>query len=53
MHYSGTVAAVREAVLHGWPALSCRTIAKRESSLIGRAGVNWVILILTGVGGAD
>jgi 5'-nucleotidase len=47
MHYSGTVAAVREAVLHGWPGVAVSHYRKSGVEYYWARAVNWLIPILT------
>ncbi len=47
VHYSGTVAAVREAVLHGWPGVAVSHYRKAGVEFDWTRAANWVIPILT------
>lgn len=47
MHYSGTVAAVREAVLHGWPGIALSHYRKTGIEFDWDRAVRWVSPILT------
>src|SRR5262249_19022425 len=42
VHYSGTVAAVREAVLHGWPGAAFSQYRKRGLAVDWDRAANWV-----------
>ena len=46
MYYSGTVAAVREAVLHGWPGVAVSQYYKSGSDYDWDRAANWVAPIL-------
>jgi 5'-nucleotidase len=46
VHYSGTVAAVREAVLHGWPGIAVSHYLKAERDLNWTRAAKWVAPIL-------
>jgi 5'-nucleotidase len=46
VHYSGTVAAVREAVLHGWPGVAVSHYCKRGMEFDWERAANWVIRVL-------
>ena len=46
VHYSGTVAAVREAVLHGWPGIAVSHYLKPELELDWARASRWVAPIL-------
>src|SRR5262245_20662540 len=43
VHYSGTVAAVREAVLHGWPGVALSHFHRRGRALDWERAVRWVV----------
>jgi 5'-nucleotidase len=47
VHYSGTVAAVREAVLHGWPGVAVSHYRKAGVEFDWVRATHWVIPILT------
>jgi len=47
MHYSGTVAAVREAVLHGWPGIAVSHYRKSGMEFDWARAVKWLTPILT------
>jgi 5'-nucleotidase len=47
IHYSGTVAAVREAVLHGWPGISFSHYHRRGFEFDWDRAVMWLIPILS------
>ena len=47
VHYSGTVAAVREAVLHGWPGIAVSHRYQREKQFDWARATRWVTPILT------
>ena len=47
VHYSGTVAAVREAVLHGWPGVAVSHYHKSELEFDWEQATRWVVPILT------
>jgi 5'/3'-nucleotidase len=47
VHYSGTVAAVREAVLHGWPGVALSHYRKRGMEFDWDRAANWVIRLLS------
>ena len=47
MYYSGTVAAVREAVLHGWPGVAVSHYRKSGVDYDWARAVKWVTPILT------
>jgi 5'-nucleotidase len=47
VHYSGTVAAVREAVLHGWPGIAISQYRKKGVEADWTRATNWVVPILT------
>jgi 5'-nucleotidase len=42
VHYSGTVAAVREAVLHGWPGVAVSQYCKRNAATDWGRAAAWV-----------
>src|SRR5471030_3316083 len=46
VYYSGTVAAVREAVLHGWPGVAVSHYRKSGVEIDWARAANWVIPIL-------
>ena len=46
VHYSGTVAAVREAVLHGWPGVAVSYYRKTGVEFDWARAANWVVPIL-------
>jgi 5'-nucleotidase len=46
IHYSGTVAAVREAVLHGWPGVAVSHYHKSEMEFDWKRAAEWVTPIL-------
>ena len=46
VYYSGTVAAVREAVLHGWPGVAVSHYRKSGVEIDWGRAANWVIPIL-------
>src|SRR4051812_36875988 len=46
MYYSGTVAAVREAVLHGWPGIAVSHYYKAGEDYDWRRAARWVTPIL-------
>jgi 5'-nucleotidase len=43
VHYSGTVAAVREAVLHGWPGIALSQYSKRGIPIDWQRATSWVM----------
>ncbi|HET6409501.1 MAG TPA: 5'/3'-nucleotidase SurE [Chthoniobacteraceae bacterium] len=47
VYYSGTVAAVREAVLHGWPGIAFSQYCKRGMEVDWRRAARWVERVLT------
>ena len=49
MYYSGTVAAVREAVLHGWPGIAVSHYRKSGIDYDWARAVKWVTPILTDI----
>ena len=49
VHYSGTVAAVREAVLHGWPGVAVSYYRKAGVEFDWVRAANWVVPILADV----
>jgi 5'/3'-nucleotidase len=49
VHYSGTVAAVREAVLHGWPGVAVSYYRKAGVEFDWVRAANWVAPILADV----
>jgi 5'-nucleotidase len=46
VHYSGTVAAVREAVLHGWPGVAVSQYRRKGMALDWERAANWVARVL-------
>lgn len=46
MYYSGTVAAVREAVLHGWPGIAVSHYYKADMTYDWKRAAKWVTPIL-------
>lgn len=46
VHLSGTVAAVREAVIHGWPGIAVSHYRRRGSQFDWPRAIRWVIPIL-------
>lgn len=46
VYYSGTVAAVREAVLHGWPGIAVSHYRKAGIAYDWRRATDWVVPIL-------
>src|SRR5438105_3123213 len=46
IHYSGTVAAVREAVLHGWPGVSVSYYRMAGVEYDWPRAVEWVVPVL-------
>jgi 5'-nucleotidase len=49
VHYSGTVAAVREAVLHGWPGIAVSHYRKSGVEYDWARAASWVTPILTDI----
>jgi 5'-nucleotidase len=49
VHYSGTVAAVREAVLHGWPGIAVSHYRKSKVEFDWARAAKWVTPILTDI----
>ena len=49
VHYSGTVAAVREAVLHGWPGIAVSHYRKGDLEFNWPRAAKWVAPILADV----
>jgi 5'-nucleotidase len=47
VHYSGTVAAVREAVLHGWPGIALSHYRTSKVEFDWDRAIKWVTPILT------
>jgi 5'-nucleotidase len=47
VHYSGTVAAVREAVLHGWPGVAVSQYRQAGVAFDWKRAARWVIPVLT------
>ncbi|HXG10810.1 MAG TPA: 5'/3'-nucleotidase SurE [Gemmataceae bacterium] len=46
VHYSGTVAAAREAVLHGWPAVALSQYRKRGLAVDWQRATAWTVPLL-------
>jgi 5'-nucleotidase len=46
VYHSGTVAAVREAVLHGWPGVALSQYRKRGIEVDWRTAATWVVRVL-------
>ncbi len=46
VHHSGTVAAVREAVLHGWPGIAVSQYRKRGLAVDWHRAARWLVPIL-------
>lgn len=46
VHYSGTVAAVREAVLHGWPGIALSQYQKRGWTIDWGRAADWAVPLL-------
>ncbi len=46
VYYSGTVAAVREAILHGWPGIAVSHYRKSDVAFDWERATRWVIPIL-------
>jgi 5'-nucleotidase len=46
VHHSGTVAAVREAVIHGWPGIALSQYRKRGLELDWQRSVAWIVPLL-------
>ena len=46
VHYSGTVAAVREAVLHGWPGAAVSHYRRKGMEFDWERAANWVARVL-------
>ena len=46
VHYSGTVAAVREAVLHGWPGIAVSQYRKKGVEIDWARATDWITPIL-------
>ena len=46
VHYSGTVAAVREAVLHGWPGAAVSQYHRKGMEFDWERATNWVARVL-------
>jgi len=46
VHYSGTVAAVREAVLHGWPGVAVSHYRRRGMEFDWGRAANWIARVL-------
>ena len=49
VHYSGTVAAVREAVLHGWPGIAVSHYRRAGIEIDWQRAANWVSPILADI----
>src|SRR2546423_2447618 len=49
VHYSGTVAAVREAVLHGWPGVAGSPRPPKGKEFEWRRAAAWVTPMLAGL----
>ena len=49
VHYSGTVAAVREAVLHGWPGIAVSHYSKSKVEFDWDRAARWVTPILADI----
>src|SRR5438067_8994 len=47
VHYSGTVAAVREAVLHGWPGIAMSHYRKKDTEYDWPRVAKWTVRVLT------
>jgi 5'-nucleotidase len=47
VHYSGTVAAVREAVLHGWPGVAFSHYSRDGLEIDWRRAATWTTRVLT------
>lgn len=47
VHYSGTVAAVREAVLHGWPGIAVSQYHARKAPVDWERATRWILPLLT------
>ena len=46
VHYSGTVAAVREAVLHGWPGVALSHYRREKMEFDWQRAASWVARVL-------
>jgi 5'-nucleotidase len=46
VHYSGTVAAVREAVLHGWPGIAMSHYRKKDTEYDWPRVAKWTVRVL-------
>src|SRR5207237_5427409 len=46
VHYSGTVAAVREAVLHGWPGIAFSHYRKKDTEYDWPRVAKWTVRVL-------
>lgn len=46
VHYSGTVAAVREAVLHGWPGIAISQYRRRNAAIDWTRSTRWLTPLL-------
>jgi 5'-nucleotidase len=49
VYHSGTVAAVREAVLHGWPGIALSHYHKKERLIDWSLAVSWAIPLVRGL----
>ena len=49
VYYSGTVAAVREAVLHGWPGIALSQYHKRGVALDWDRAAQWAVRVITDI----
>lgn len=49
VYYSGTVAAVREAVLHGWPGVALSQYRKSGVAFDWERATRWIIPLLTDI----
>ena len=47
VYYSGTVAAVREAVLHGWPGIAFSQYLRDDAAIDWPRATRWVARVLT------
>lgn len=46
VHHSGTVAAVREAVLHGWPGIALSQYHRRGLAIDWQQASSWIVPVL-------
>ena len=46
VHYSGTVAAVREGVLHGWPGIAMSHYRRKDSEYDWSRSTKWTVRVL-------